>query len=263
MNNNTQDIQEYVKLTKESSMLNWYPKVKDLDIPQPKTLILQLSQDDIASVYGLLERKPLPEPLKDLIHEGAGKIGYPLFLRSDQGSGKHWWEDTCFVAIKRNLIRNLTKLVEWHESVSLIGLPCWALVFREYIDMDSKFKAFNGMPISPERRYFIKGGVFVKKTPYWPVDSIQFRKDRPQDEHGEDWEALLQEMNKETPEEIALLTKYAEMVGDVLDEYWSIDFCKGLNGKWYLIDMARGEVSWDPDKDKEDKEALDMFSELI
>lgn len=38
----------------------------------------------------------------------------------------------------------------------------------------------------------------------------------------------------------------AELIGEVLPGYWSVDFCKGVDDKWYLIDMAAGKLSWHP-----------------
>jgi hypothetical protein len=45
---------------------------------------------------------------------------------------------------------------------------------------------------------------------------------------------------KSTP----ILEQYGNMVIDSISEdYWSVDFALGRDGKWYLIDMAAGEVS--------------------
>jgi hypothetical protein len=120
------------------------------------------------------------------------------------------------------------------------GLPIEAIVVREYIPMDSKYTAFHGMPVSPERRYFIDNGKVVCHHAYWIKEAII-------EPSATNWKELSDEMNKETPEEIELLTKYAELVGTVLPEgFWSVDFCKAKDGTWYLIDMAVGEESWHP-----------------
>lgn len=266
MSKEPEDLKEYVKNTRESSMLNWYPKIKDLDIPQPKTEILLLNEDEKILFFKFLEDETYPHVVAIMakLYAKAAKIGYPLFLRSDQGSGKHRWENTCFVDKQDKLIRNIKNLLLWHHEVSLIGLPHDAIVFREYIEMDSKFKAFEGMPICPERRYFIKDGKIVEKFPYWPLNAIHFRSHGVEYEKVENWKYLLLKMNRETPEEIRILTKYAEMVAEVLWGYWSVDFCKALNGKWYLIDMAKGEVSWHPKMDEEkEKQGETIWDEII
>ena len=43
-----------------------------------------------------------------------------------------------------------------------------------------------------------------------------------------------------------LLTAYAELVGSLMEGYWSVDFAQGADGQWYLIDMAEGDLSWQP-----------------
>ncbi len=55
---------------------------------------------------------------------------------------------------------------------------------------------------------------------------------------------ILEQLNSEDKSEIKELSKYALMVAEVFSGYWSVDFAKGLNDKWYLIDMARGEDSF-------------------
>ena len=115
-----------------------------------------------------------------------------------------------------------------------------ALVFREFIEMDSGYTAFNGMPVNPERRYFIKDGKVQCRHVYWVEEAIQ----RPS---VDNWRELSEKMNTETESEITLLTKYAEMVAKEFDGYWSLDFCRGKDGTFYLIDMALGERSWHPE----------------
>ena len=44
-----------------------------------------------------------------------------------------------------------------------------------------------------------------------------------------------------------LLTGYASMVARAIEGFWSVDFCKGADGQWYLIDMATGANSWHPE----------------
>ena len=33
------------------------------------------------------------------------------------------------------------------------------------------------------------------------------------------------------------------VIDSISEDYWSVDFALGRDGKWYLIDMAAGEVS--------------------
>ena len=54
-------------------------------------------------------------------------------------------------------------------------------------------------------------------------------------------------MNHESDDEIRFLTNYALTVAKQFEGYWSIDFCKANDGRWILIDMARGKRSWHPE----------------
>lgn len=233
------DYRAYRQLEDESSLLKWYPKTRTLPIPQPRTEILELPDCDRTRME-LLLRKTTKQTC-DYIRSIAGRIGYPLFLRTDQTSAKHGWKKTCFVPKGDELIGHIYALLDKADDMGW-GLPLYALVFREYIDMDAKFTAFRGLPISPERRYFAEGGKVLCRHPYWPADAIKF-KEGPE---VVDWKRLLEDMNRETEGEVKLLTRYAEDVSKLLKGQWSIDFCKSLTGKWYLIDCARAEVSWHP-----------------
>jgi hypothetical protein len=224
----------------KSSLLIWYPKTRTLPIPQPKTEILKLP--DGSALRNMVLRRMTTKQACDEIRSVADRIGYPLFLRTDQTSAKHGWKKTCFVPMRDDLIRHIYELLDAAEDLDIMGLPVDALVFREYIDMDSKFTAFWGLPISFERRYFAEGGKVLCRHPYWPENAIKF-KEGPE---VLDWKRLLEEMNRETEGEVKLLTRYAEDVSKLLNGQWSIDFCKSLTGKWYLIDCARAEISWHP-----------------
>lgn len=214
-------------------MVYWYEKIKDLEIPQPETIILELSEDIRAEFY---ER--FPKALLTKIKPIANKIGYPLFVRTDLSSIKHSWEKTCYIENEAKLKQNIFNLIIDNICINFLGLPYEALVFRRYIPLEAGFKAFWGnMPVAKERRYFLKDGKVQCFHPYWPEDAIL-------NPNVANWKEILRKQNKETKSEIKLLSNYALMVGDVLDGYWSIDFAYGQDKKWYLIDMATGEDSY-------------------
>lgn len=125
----------------ESSMLNWYPKVKDL-LPTPKTVMLRLSETEHRQLWGMLDGKPLTNVTKNQIFMHARQIGFPPFMRSDRGSGKHEWEDTCFVEKEEDLLNHLCSLVEWHACCDMFGTDFSALAFRELLPLQSEFTAF-------------------------------------------------------------------------------------------------------------------------
>ncbi len=238
------------KIHEESSMLYWWPKIKDLPIPKPKTLFYMIPPKYFPKIW--MSERELAKMIRECIDDIkkiARRIGYPLFLRSDQASGKHNWKNTCYVPNENVLAKHCFEVLDFNLLADIFGLPFKALVFREYIPMNSKFKAFYGeMPISPERRYLIKNGKVIAHFPYWPPDAIE--QGSPKEILPENWRQLLEEMNRETEEEVKLLTEYSLLVAEKFNEFWSIDYCQSKSGKWILIDMARGEVSWIPEKIK-------------
>jgi hypothetical protein len=225
-----------MKLTiTKDSLLYWHPKVRNLDIPQPQTEFILLSKKEY---YATMDNMPksIIDKVDKVIEE---KFKLPVFIRTDQASGKHSWKDTCYYTGEK-LGLHLFKICEANHCADVIGLPFRGIVIREFIEMASEYTAFWGeMPVSPERRYFIKDGKILCHHHYWIREAIR-------NPSVENWEELSDEMNKQTEEEIKLLSFYAEQIIKVIDGFWSIDFCKAKNGKWYLIDMATGENSWHP-----------------
>lgn len=225
----------------QNSLLYWYPKIKNLNIPQPKTKVVLLEGKEFEETMEGMP-KSLVERVKDLIKD---EFRLPVFIRTDQASGKHYWKDTCYYDGSKGLARHLFEICEYNHCAGFLGLNFEAIIVREYIPMASKFVAFRGnMPVNPERRYFVNNGKVLCRHPYWFKDSIQPNSKR---QLPSNWKSLIKKMNRETVEEIELLTKYSEEVGQYFEGYWSIDFCKAKDGRWILIDMALGKNSWHPD----------------
>ena len=228
------ELQTQKELTFQTNMQFWYTRIKHLPIPMPKTTIIS-RQVTLSDLYDKQKFEVIFKEVEKIVKE----YSYPFFIRTDLYSAKHNWDKTCFIVTKDQLRKNLFTLLEETLNVGIIGLPINAIVIRAYIEMFSSFKAFSGLPISAERRYFIEDGKVICHHPYWIKDSI-LRPSKP------NWESLLEELNKEEEKEIVLLTGYAKEVSKQIRGYWSVDFCKSKEGKWYLIDMARAELSWHP-----------------
>jgi len=226
------------------SMLIWFPRIKDLPIPQPKTEIILLTDEELK----LLIEENVPQNIVKKVQAVCDKMGYPCFLRTDLASGKHSWKDSCFVDGPKEVWKHIFEVVSFNLMADILGLDFKALVVREYIPMDTRFTAFYGdMPVNPERRYFIKNGQVLCHHPYWIEEAIAESKPPS----IPNWREIAKEMNTETEDEIKLLTGYAQMVAERFEGYWSIDFCKAKDGRWILIDMATGEKSWHPEHKKE------------
>jgi hypothetical protein len=209
-------------------MLYWWPKIKDLGIPVPRTEIVEFGSQDFTS--------------SDRLEERVNLIGLPVFIRTDLCSGKHDWNQSCFVDRMNVLIQRFAKVDENNVRWRMLGIEPKALVIREFLDLESSFRAFIGnMPITKERRYFVKDGKVICHHPYWPVTAFNNHPARMVDDIN--WKQKLEILNQEDDSE-SILVNYAEKVSWAVDGYWSIDFAKGRNGKWYLIDMALGENSY-------------------
>lgn len=220
----------------KTSLLYWYPKIKDLEIPQPRTEWVLLSQKEFVTTM-----EGMPDSIIDRV-DGLikNKFQLPVFIRTDQSSAKHFWEKACYYDGSERLWRHLAEICMFNHCADIMGLYFTAMVVREYIEMDSKYTAFASMPVNPERRYFIKDGALLCHHHYWIKEAIL----RPS---VENWEELSDEMNLETSAEIELLTTYTKQVAKIIDGFWSIDFCKAKDGRWILIDMAEGNKSWHPE----------------
>lgn len=229
----------------KNSLLYWFPKIKDLPLNYPETIILPIDKYNINYSEVIYKNKPFPSDFVNDLYSSAEKISKnfekPFFMRTAHFSGKHDWIFTCYIDNVNKLLPNLRNLIDLSFSAGIIGLPIEAIVLREFLELDWKFRAFLGTPISRERRYFIKYGKVLCHHPYWIEDAIWFSKDFPE---VQNWKELLRELNTETEEEIKELSHYSKLVAERLRDYWSVDFAMAKNKKWYLIDMALGDQSW-------------------
>lgn len=223
-------------LYKESSMLNWYPKISKLDIPQPQTYMIKIPYKHFID---MLDGKQLPDKYVTEIEQAYQILGAPLFLRTDNSSQKHEWKNTCYVKDGDDLESHIHALADSNGACDLVDN---AIILREYIEMYSLFTAFWGdFPVSREMRNFIRDGKVQCKHWYW-FDEVIKKQGRPKDP---DWEKKLKILNTMSDESEKQIDKYLELICKEFPEgYWSVDFCQGKDGKWYLIDMARGEVSF-------------------
>ncbi len=227
----------------KTSMCFWWDKVKHLDIPMPNSIIVPFDKPtqrayDSLNEVGLVQNRMVMR-LADTIDK------YPVFIRTDESSAKHSWINSCFIENKDRLRSNLYRILEFNLTCDIMGLPATAFVIREYIPMAEVFKAFVDMPVNPERRYFINDGKVICHHAYWiekAISAAYHKTDLPAD-----WKSILADANYEDEDEIVLLTKQANLIAEVLDGFWSVDFCKALDGTWYFIDMAIGQRSWHPE----------------
>ena len=235
----------------KSSMVYWYPKIKHLDIPQPKTEIVRIPFEKFMElINGDSTLNEYAEKFSSIMDSLQP---FPIFLRTDHSSQKHSFKKTCRLPDKSSLFGHVLELI---DSNMASDLEDNALVFRKWLDLDAGFSAFNGLPINTEARVFIKSGVVQCIHPYWSEDPIESWL-KSNKLHGPtsntntyhnidpNWKKILKSQNDIVDKSHGILKKYAEMIiGSIGDDYWSVDFALGRDNKWYLIDMAPGNLSW-------------------
>ncbi len=232
-----EDLDKLYKLLhdKRNSFLYWYPKVENIAIT-PRSAWLEIDFDPSWIDNGVPDK--IISKLKKLAKQLDPIDTYPLFIRTDVNSGKHDYKNTCFVKSEEDLARNVYNLL---EDTLVKDLFPRAIVLREFIELDWKFKAFWGsLPIAPEVRVMIRDGEIERWFFYWPDDAIR-KPDR------QNWRELLAEMRRIADKEQEYFLSIAKRVAQEFDGYWSVDFARSKRGVWVLIDMALGEVSWRPE----------------
>ena len=238
-----------------NSMFYWWPKVKKLGIPVPRTVLYKLDRESFIELMMVVNTDKFTSKSRvilDKVRDVIMDMGIPCFVRGDMTSDKHEWNETCFInTTDRNVIhRNLANLIASHDMHigMYTGIAMYGYAVREMLDTKPVFYYFNGTPITKERRYFYSNGEVCCFHPYWPRDAIEkgYGKDLPKD-----WSQKLGRMNSMNKKEIDKLTGYAKRIGDAISNddvrSWSIDFLQDRSGKWYFIDAAIAERSfhWD------------------
>lgn len=212
----------------------WYPLVENL-VPTPKTEIVRT---DI-QMSDLWDHKK-PEGFDHFLNQVKGAISRigstPVFLRTGCASGKHSWKNTCYLDDVSKLTQHIGEIAEFS---GMADLPIDVWVVREMLPVDAPFTAFYGeMPITKERRYFVKDGKVICHHPYWPKEAFVGNE-----LSARNWRGLLKSLNTETAQERHFLTTLTQRVGQAVQGFWSVDWLWTKNG-WYLTDMGVGEQSY-------------------
>jgi hypothetical protein len=233
----------------KSCLSYWFPKIEALSdgamtgrLFVPRTVIIRAKR----SLIDILDGERAPDDIKAEVDRIASEIktaadgfGYPAFLRTGQGSGKHVWKDTCFIAGPENIGRRVFNLVEWSEMVDFMGLPTNVWVVREFLKGDVAFHAFMGeMPVAREFRVITKDGKVGHIQPYWPGESIE-------DPADSDWLTKLEDHYLLDEAAQAHLGELSAEIARAIGDDWSMDwFYVPASKRWYLTDMAPADQSY-------------------
>lgn len=228
-----------------TDLAEWFPLVEAAGLPVPRTRVVTTDIELVNLLDGI--EVPGWGEFVGEVRAAASQMGFPCFLRTGHGSGKHSWTDTCFLKHPEHVAAQVAMLVDWSYSVDFFGLPTSTWVVREMLEVEAPFTAFKGMPVSKERRYFVDDGAVTGHHPYWPPGAVA--EGTPRRATGgaleaAEWKALLAPLNEEPPAEVAELTTLSERVAAVVPGAWSVDWLWSPGRGWVLIDMAHAERSF-------------------
>lgn len=229
-------------MSDKNDLAYWFPIIKSAGLPVPETKIITTDVD----LAVILDGK-LPKRFYTLVAEiksAADAIGYPCFLRTGHGSGKHDWQETCYLTNQWDIVPHIGSLVEWSHAVDMFGLPTNTWVVRQLIPTAPLFYAFWGnMPITREFRLFVRDGIVETWQPYWPPDSLDGEV-----HNCPDWREVLKQASRLSLAEYNVLEPMTLAAGLALGGYWAVDWLQAADGSWWLTDMAEGDRSfrWNP-----------------
>ena len=264
-----------------NSMLYWWGLVRDASVPKPKTIIVRLEERDVDMFFRCYEdpgergecrefRRRINRIFEELKEAVESLGGYPVFLRTDYTSGKHYSyvNPLYWLGQEADLWKVWPLICECHEpfETGVFAPPRpHALVVREWLDIErwtDRLPRYNTV----EARLFIRNGEVEEVYPYYHWSGIieHYRRQeigasiffsanpapvirtlrREIEETRRDYEKNLVERIKR---DLGLLVKYGRIISERIEGYWSVDFVLA-GGEWYFIDMAVGEASWKPRK---------------
>lgn len=220
----------------------WFPKIEAAGLPVPKTQLLSMPEAAQIDAWRMIDREP-EQKLKawlafiEAAKNVAGKIGYPLFLRSGHTSGKHEWDRTCYVPSANKLNEHIFSIIYFSECCGMFGdLPWRTWAFRELLPMVpiTQCPSYANMPVCKEFRFFAEDGNVLCWHPYWPRFSLERGGAKISDAQ---FKAL------STPDNLRHLTEIAGNASRVCGGAWSVDLLQTERG-WFLTDMAEARSSY-------------------
>jgi hypothetical protein len=245
----------------KNCLSHWFPKLMEAALPVPSTIILRTYCD-----FHPLFDNQVPdgwEQFIDTLLESVKVMGTPCFLRTGQGSGKHQWKDTCYIANadRRNLEQHVFNLVEWSECVDFMGLPTDVWVVRQMLDVApvTILPRYGNMPLVREARFFVKDGVVLCGHGYWPeravAEGMVGRKggydafDGSWKQEGVPVEEVkhftrLAGLPEQNSRDWNRLWDLARQVAAIFRGYWSVDILFDAAGALWVTDMAVGQQSF-------------------
>jgi len=227
----------------KNSMEYWFPKLRELDIRMPKTIMIDAEMfpddedGDVLIGYD-----------KNELEKAADELGYPVFIRTDKASAKHQMDriSKIYEGIgKEELHGKVHMLADDNLSKGIGGLQFSSIAVREWLNIKHHFKAFGGnLPIGYEIRAFVRDGEIECEHFYWVKGAIEEALVKP-DGWEEKWKKTKEETMENYESSDGLFARaMVERIAKKFEGWWSVDLALTEEGAWYVIDMARGEDSF-------------------
>lgn len=216
----------------------WFPILERAGLPVPRTRVIRVDTDLTPLLDGDMSILPAVMALHKEIDAGARELGgYPVFLRTGHGSGKHDWRHSCYLGAREEIASHVAALVEWSHLVDLMGFPTDVWAVRELLPTVPFATVFAGMPVCREFRCFVDDGEVAYVHPYWPREAL--REGSP--DELPPW--VYEDLCALEPADRQTVTDLAAHAGHVLGGRWSIDVLDTRNG-WFITDVAEAERSF-------------------
>ncbi len=222
----------------KNSAILWLPKIVELGLPTPKTVMIPYDHFKIVSFIESEREEEYFNQIVSNISSACDEIKYPCFIRTDLASAKHGGPSSYLASSDKDIPRVLARTVEDNELKFWPFTKPEYFMVRKFLILDFSFRAFNGLPIAREWRLFSDGNKILCAHPYWPKESIKFNRKPPKY-----WEKQLSDHHAK-PSCFGDLENMAVKATGKLGGSWSVDFAMSNIGKWWLIDMATADDSF-------------------
>ncbi len=220
-----------------NSALIWLPAIHAAGLPVPKTIIVPYKHHECIGIFDG-EKSEEFERLVVSVMDAGRRIGFPVFIRTDLSSAKHSGPKAYKIEADGQSQPVFETLEDNEMKFFMEREGPLAFLVREFVSLEAPFTAFRDLPIAREFRFFANAETVHCWHPYWPAETIE--ENRPS---IATWRDALAELHcaPKVPELWYMAVAAAKACGG---GDWSVDFCRDVNGKWWLSDMAVAEDSY-------------------
>lgn len=240
----------------KTAMHYWLPQLMLAQLPTPRTMALTMSTDAQRCVWAGFDGEVGDDASRAAFDEfiaGLAKavveIGFPCFLRTGHTSGKHNWNETCYIASPKLelLAAQVRNIAEYSELAGMMGLP-WSEWYARKLLPTIKYGVcprFGGMPVAREFRVFVDGPEVVCIHPYWPECAlIQGGWQPSADAWPKTIPDAMEALSAISRNDEFMLRRLASRAGTACGGAWSVDLCECDGHVWYITDMAEADKSF-------------------